>query len=761
MARDSVPQKRKRARESKRRSEVSERWSEESASPSDCSSPSDRTEAQHSVRKQHPRVAKQNSKIIIESAEDGFESQVDSVSTHADSRSARPQQHERERLRICWDIGTTYISVSYIKCAKAQAMSMQKKSIFSEIEKVDFFRDGKTFWISTNCAYWKGPDDRKAKLYLGEEAIEDLLVRKHIRDEDVLHLWKLALDVPEQTDDADIVGDESPNVSIRRQVRRTLERLSGIRLLSMNDSKPLRDIDLVGDVVENIWNRVYEQIRENGTLTISVPDPVIDFVICVPSIWTVVENQKMLSGFIDGVIRGSNPLLMENLTFELCHEPTAAMGYVFSKEQNQYYSIDDTVVIADMGGGSVDVTTVTIEKKFPPMLRQEVTGDGDYCGSVMLNETFRQRVNRQLEGLVRRLGPATHVTLQKKMSRLLSGFERAKKGFDNKQPDYFIHCEGLMEGNGQPLSNEGYRIVDDGVYVSQSEMRQIFDPTVEKIKALIRRQLQAYAEKTNGRIPIAVVLLGCFSENAYVLRCIKEEFDTKLRIERASGEKFCMVSNGGIIASGNKDFIRERRALISYGFSQDIDWDPDIHDERLTFPGPNDEIPDDYLFAFPSPYDNKPMLKNRIKWAVRRGEALPQKYRHTLIGRRFLPVGRDVVHLKEDLFMSRVESRNDLPIYGDNDICKIASLEMSIREPRKYGYSSGAQRNQDKSSRHDWEVDYFLNTYLDGWILTWEVEIPPEGNIENQDHPKTLDSGWYVSGKQTFNIAAAFTPGTG
>ena len=136
-----------------------------------------------------------------------------------------------------------------------------------------------------------------------------------------------------------------------------------------------------------------------------------------------------------------------------------------------------------------------------------------------------------------------------------------------------------------------------------------------------------------------------------------------------------MVSNGGIVAGGNTKFLRERRALISYGFSQDIEWDPEVHSEEMV--SEDEEVEDNCLGAVYSPYiKNMIMLKNRIKWAVRRDQVLEQVYRHTLEGKRYLPKGRNAVHMKEDLYMSRVVNKDDLSIYGTE------SMEISSA---KYG----------------------------------------------------------------------------
>ena len=69
---------------------------------------------------------------------------------------------------------------------------------------------------------------------------------------------------------------------------------------------------------------------------------------------------------------------------------------------------------------------------------------------------------------------------------------------------------------------------------------------------------------------------------------------------------------------------------------------------------------------------------------------------------------------------------------------------MTIKDPWRYGFKTVAARNNGQGSVIDWEVDYYLHTHLDGWILKWEVEIPPEGDFENNG-----DKGeWYRSGEQ-------------
>ncbi|MCJ1445636.1 MAG: hypothetical protein MMC23_006141 [Stictis urceolatum] len=472
---------------------------------------------------------------------------------------ANPLQHEQQRLRVFWDIGTTTISVS--EALVRVTKSLPNNELFDveigQVHQIDF-GDGKTPYISNVCAYYKEEDDEQERLYLGQE-VGSLLARGAIDDPDVLSLFKLAISE---------VGDEGV-MRARSKVRQALQR------------HRRENVGVVADIVQHVWALARAQISETYRFE-DVWEVPIDFILGVPSTWTVIENQKILSGFEAGIMKTKPAGADLNVTYELCHEPVASVANVLQCDSGpNYYKVGSTLVVVDAGGGTVDLATWTIEKLNPPKLRQEIVGDGGYCGSVTVNEVFKQR----LETALRKHSPAASkqpgLQLSKMMRRLEHGFEATKKSFKNDNPKYFVECPAIAPRRHKGLLLEaGYEIQQDVVIIQQKEMEAIFQRSVETIRKLVHCQIESYKKLHDDLAPSAILLIGCYSLNPYLYDCLNAAFSEELRVDRPKSSMACMVSDGGIYAGGWSDFITKRMPSISYGFSQDIDYDKKTHGEQ-------------------------------------------------------------------------------------------------------------------------------------------------------------------------------------
>jgi hypothetical protein len=129
--------------------------------------------------------------------------------------------------------------------------------------------------------------------------------------------------------------------------------------------------------------------------------------------------------------------------------------------------VDDTVLLIDAGGGTVDLITFTIEQLRPVLrLRESAAGTGAYCGSSYLNRRFEDFIWRRLEPL----SGWDSDTLEQAMVR----FEAyAKRRFAGDSTDIFsFPVPGIDD-------DESLKVRRGFLRVTGQEMRGIFLPVLD------------------------------------------------------------------------------------------------------------------------------------------------------------------------------------------------------------------------------------------------------------------------------------------
>lgn len=148
-------------------------------------------------------------------------------------------------------------------------------------------------------------------------------------------------------------------------------------------------VQVVADFLTSIREVTIESIeRTYGAEW--VQKSVIEYVLTVPAIWSdaakdLMVQAAMQAGF--GVHRKN---------FHLVSEPEAAAAYSLSVIPPNSLKIGDTFVICDAGGGTVDLISYKITGVNPLKIVESVSGSGDLCGSVYLDQRFEEYIRAVL-----------------------------------------------------------------------------------------------------------------------------------------------------------------------------------------------------------------------------------------------------------------------------------------------------------------------------------------------------------------------------
>lgn len=116
----------------------------------------------------------------------------------------------------------------------------------------------------------------------------------------------------------------------------------------------------------------------------------LEFVITVPAVWSDAAQAKTRAC-------AENAGMGLGTALHIISEPEAAAMYALDAMDPHSIRIDDTFVLADLGGGTVDLISYTVVALRPILQIAEVTpGSGSLCGSTFLNRIFQKFLQDKL-----------------------------------------------------------------------------------------------------------------------------------------------------------------------------------------------------------------------------------------------------------------------------------------------------------------------------------------------------------------------------
>ncbi|EZF73537.1 hypothetical protein H105_04593 [Trichophyton soudanense CBS 452.61] len=258
---------------------------------------------------------------------------------------------------------------------------------------------------------------------------------------------------------------------------------------------------------------------------------------------------------------------------------------------------DDGVLVCDCGGGTVDITTYLINKVDPILSFEEpCTGIGGKCGSTAIDRNSYRLMSR-------RFGKAFDMLPAKKKgpgSEYMRKFEIIKKDFGfNIEEDKIYELPLNMRAN--KVKAEYFDDEERLVLLSSDDIRQLFDPVVDQVIGLVRKQIDD-AEDAESGIIVQKILVGGFGDSEY----LREKME----------KSFC-----GIIITVPDNPLP---------FRQGIDSEKNAHVDEFT---------------------RKKMVGGIMKWMIFKGEKYTENHTHTVDYNQVYRSGRSMI-IKSVLFSS-------------------------------------------------------------------------------------------------------------
>ena len=331
-----------------------------------------------------------------------------------------------------------------------------------------------------------------------------------------------------------------------KKVSHLASRYPDPRCLPVTQDRPATKLTI--DYLTFVRKHVLEVLKTKLTEGVLEITP-IEYVITVPAIWQDAAKYRTRSCAKQAGLGGN---------LQIISEPEAAVVYALDSIDPHTLEVGDTFVLCDAGGGTVDLITYTIEELKPVVkVSETVAGDGDPCGSTVLNNMFR-------------------VWLQENISSQ-DGWDddtllEAMDKFENNVKRKFAGGQEPVQVPVPGLANDRKKgIMRSKLTVPASVIRGIFDPVITTITALINSQIS----KAPGPVK-AVLLVGGFGQNPYLRESTKKIVGADIKVVQPA-KGWTAIVRGALmrgLATANPKLSRlqigSRIARKSYGIETDV-----------------------------------------------------------------------------------------------------------------------------------------------------------------------------------------------
>ncbi|KAL9032255.1 MAG: hypothetical protein Q9180_006605 [Flavoplaca navasiana] len=259
----------------------------------------------------------------------------------------------------------------------------------------------------------------------------------------------------------------------------------------------------------------------------------IEYVLTIPAIWTDTARNKTKAAAEGAGMGPANELY-------LISEPEAAAVWAFHEMAPWGLKKEETFVVCDAGGGTVDLITYRITALRPSLRIAEVAkGEGGMCGSTMLDRSFASFLRDKFGD-----DPMWSENLLEDVKTRFRG---------SKTEEWDIPVPGLPDS----ADDAPDRVRHSRYHLKGSDVYDIFEPVIKQIINLVVQQIKV--SKKVGADVKGVIMVGGFGENIYLFERLQKALKSR-RIEvRVSPQAWTAVVRGALIRGLEE--ARSSRAL--------------------------------------------------------------------------------------------------------------------------------------------------------------------------------------------------------
>ncbi|KAI8624521.1 hypothetical protein F5Y19DRAFT_453982 [Xylariaceae sp. FL1651] len=365
-------------------------------------------------------------------------------------------------------------------------------------------------------------------------------------------------------------------------------------------------VDYLTEVLRFTVEHIGQELGENILRVTS-----ISFWLTRPALWGFQAQQKLKKAVETAAKEAKFPGTRDLDEFGLIAEPEAAAFAIIVDGDDgidgEGDDIDDgikkgtVVMVCDCGGGTVDITVHLVKEIFPVVKLDEVVpSQGAKCGAAYIDRLFDDFMKRKFGSAYE------NVELEERSpnSTFKRDFEHNKHRFGTDEPLVNMKLRMPDVDPSNKMLAESYSSRDGEVILTEAEMKEIFDPAVEKILGLLTLQQQAVSEKRIKHMDL--ILVGGLGGSPYLQSlvatwCLKR----RIRLRNVKSEySWGAVAQGAVLHGLGRADVEKRLARFHIGVVCALPYDPELDSP--------DEAQYNYLV-------DEDMVDNCIAWTCRAG----------------------------------------------------------------------------------------------------------------------------------------------
>ncbi|KIO27478.1 hypothetical protein M407DRAFT_23293 [Tulasnella calospora MUT 4182] len=322
-------------------------------------------------------------------------------------------------------------------------------------------------------------------------------------------------------------------------------------------------VDIFGDFLKYMYDCVRAHIvkshADGEQLWLSLHDSA-HIILSHPNGWGSLQQSRMRQAAIEGGLVPNTSEGKERIefvtegeaSFHWCVEQTVA---------EKALQAGTKIVVADLGGGTIDVSSFRVVNPKPLRLQEALGADCVVAGSITVTDRFVKTIRARLQG--------TPYDDQDSMETLREEFDDETKCLfrDESDESLYIRIGGRRDHyqDDQKLCRIEYGILE----VQRNEVEQAFETSIQAT-------VQAIKTHVDGQENTYIFLVGGFAASPWVL----SETDRRLKemgitcaVNRADSNTSKAVAHGGVAFYLDR-YITERTMRFTYGLILGMSYDP-------------------------------------------------------------------------------------------------------------------------------------------------------------------------------------------
>ncbi|KAK4154993.1 hypothetical protein C8A00DRAFT_13902 [Chaetomidium leptoderma] len=336
-------------------------------------------------------------------------------------------------------------------------------------------------------------------------------------------------------------------------------------------------IAVIADFLRLLWNHCNQRITETVSRNL-VNYSKFHIVITLPAIWPDYARGRMREAVGQAGMLGERVAGETTLSF-ISEPEAAALATLSDMEDRRDIEAGDSFVVVDCGGGTVDLISYEVISTGPMVVRECVKGQGGLCGAVFVDEAFLKVLKQKFGGKA-----WDKMKAQTRCRLVHDDWEHGiKPTFNGQKQTWVINMP--FECIDLKAIKAGFTLPK--ITLTADDIRGAFDPTVEKIRAMVDEQVAAVKLKKEAG-PKYVIMVGGFGRCKYLFTSLKEHFEDGIEVLQSRGSgPWTAICRGAVIHAANIQGlptfsvdIQARVARAKYGVPCNVEWCPETHDPR-------------------------------------------------------------------------------------------------------------------------------------------------------------------------------------